>query len=536
MRGNPYCDEDSIVTVGNRTPIGSRMLIGLCCIGLLGIPACGDGGSRRPDPMDASRGAAKQLLGRLEAYYGGPEVLRETWLVPPDREDQLPGLRYLAERMARALVWGDSFVVGAMGSSVTAGTGSCNYDSYPRQLERLLSPVFAAGGVELEVRNAGQGGNCGDSFRNQIWCARTLLGDDIDVAHYSWTYFEEGEEDPPAYHEMFYRWVLQMEHGPVPELIYTHNCQDLPPADRQLLDRYSPFGVNILCMTRGIEGVGYPGKEWGVVGDSLHDTTRYGEILPIDSARRRSLGVVFRNWHPGPLLFQTTADALAYKYLKAWLLALDLVEREAAPRANWPEEASKLRPTALPTPMVCDPKLCAVESPPRCAYYAEPRYGSHQVDLKAPSLAVGQPNEAECGKEPGEVDRGWYIDRIVPDFYMPDEERGLVECEPLDRCGGVRAQSAVTPQPLVFRLPSLDVGRIQVCCSAKRCGESLLRAGAEFTVDGQQVQSPVALEKCVVLTETFSGKFVSDAPLHEVRIVVPARKDPLPGISHVFGL
>ena len=29
-----------------------------------------------------------------------------------------------------------------------------------------------------------------------------------------------------------------------------------------------------------------------------------------DAERRDSLGVVWRNWHPGPLLFQTVADSL----------------------------------------------------------------------------------------------------------------------------------------------------------------------------------------------------------------------------------
>jgi hypothetical protein len=54
---------------------------------------------------------------------------------------------------------------------------------YQKQLQRLLAPVWAAAGGSIEVRNAGQGGSCGDTFRNQVWCQRHMLGDDADEAH-----------------------------------------------------------------------------------------------------------------------------------------------------------------------------------------------------------------------------------------------------------------------------------------------------------------------------------------------------------------
>ena len=41
---------------------------------------------------------------------------------------------------------------------------NCNYDSFERQLERMLTPLFARAGVKLEVRNAGEGTATSTSF------------------------------------------------------------------------------------------------------------------------------------------------------------------------------------------------------------------------------------------------------------------------------------------------------------------------------------------------------------------------------------
>ena len=90
---------------------------------------------------------------------------------------------------------------------------------------------------------------------------------------------------------------------------------------------------------------------WGQIGDGYHNITRYGEletdphrrdrlvmgifvvifqpILIFNQSRfchRYSLGVVMRNWHPGPMGFQLTSDAFTYVYTKALLQALDRIE------------------------------------------------------------------------------------------------------------------------------------------------------------------------------------------------------------------
>ena len=63
------------------------------------------------------------------------------------------------------------------------------------------------------------------------------------------------------------------------------------------------LATSLYCMERQV-----------VAGDTLHETTRYGMASNVSSTRQKSLGVVYRNWHPGPLGFQVIADSFAYFY------------------------------------------------------------------------------------------------------------------------------------------------------------------------------------------------------------------------------
>ena len=102
----------------------------------------------------------------------------------------------------------------------------------------------------------------------------------------------------------------------------------------KIFTNYAKWGVNAVCLQGGLKQLGYVGKKWGAVGDGTHLMTRYGDQavpppLPATAtaaqiaARKKSLGVVFRNWHPGPLGFQVVADGLLYYYTAAMLRALD---------------------------------------------------------------------------------------------------------------------------------------------------------------------------------------------------------------------
>lgn len=148
----------------------------------------------------ATREAANDLITMLELYYNGEEqsknMMLESWLLPWDFDpqtndtDKLIMKNKLVDTMARALVTNDQheFIIGTIGSSVAAGHDNCNYDSYERQMERTLGPVWEKAGMKLVCQNAGEGGGCGDDFSNQVFCIKQNVSPNIDIAHYSWTY------------------------------------------------------------------------------------------------------------------------------------------------------------------------------------------------------------------------------------------------------------------------------------------------------------------------------------------------------------
>ena len=212
------------------------------------------------------------FLNSLEDYYQHSHILDDTWNNPMEGV----GMQQLADKMKK-----EKFVIGVIGSSVAAGHDNCNYDSYERQLERTLQPIFEFYGKTVEVRNAGEGGGCGDSYRNQIWCVRNMVGDDVDVVHYSWTYFEAGDRTVEAWHEMFIRWSLLLDNAPVPTIINVGEG-----GVDHLYNHYKQFGYNTIYLQKGLKKQ-FPKykKEWGVVGDGMHNETRYG-----------GSGVMWRNW------------------------------------------------------------------------------------------------------------------------------------------------------------------------------------------------------------------------------------------------
>jgi hypothetical protein len=70
------------------------------------------------------------------------------------------------------------FVVGVMGTSVTAGHDNWFNESWAQVLGAWLAPTFAAAGVSVEVRNHAIGGN---RYETSAYCARATVGDDVDA-------------------------------------------------------------------------------------------------------------------------------------------------------------------------------------------------------------------------------------------------------------------------------------------------------------------------------------------------------------------
>lgn len=492
------------------------------------------GGTLSPDRLRAVRAEATGLIGTLDGYYSGRDrarrMLMGAWLDPwdlggetavaeppaPAEEDSRRRLGLgrrgrgkdkrgikrpwhsrsrqqrlrsskLVDTMARALVTDEqnAFVIGTIGSSVAAGHDNCRYDSYEEQLRRTLGPVWDAAGMTLEVQNAGQGGGCGDDYKNQAFCLGQNVSPEIDVAHYTWTYFEAGDFDGKvAARESLVRWAQMLPHQPPVHVI---NVQHLPdphrePKEYDLPDRYAAYGYNAFYMKSGYANGGYDYERavsergvdhfsWGHVGDGYHNATRYGEDEP-DPLRRESLGVVMRNWHPGPLAFQFVSDAFAYLYAEAVLRALDLIEAEVGrgrdPRDRWSASGRPvLLGRSLPDPLYCDPEYCVVDEAPGCLNFELPTYGRWGARVEDP-YDVLNPHAGEL--QAWEVyhqqnDWDFMVGKLDAAVFQNREDREL--CRHLDQCGGISALSAQNGM-VVFRLPKMEVGLVAICgCCGK---------------------------------------------------------------------
>jgi len=96
----------------------------------------------------------------------------------------------LVERLLRAMVLGDSFVVSIGGMSDVAGHGNLFDESYPVVLEMAVIEVFATAGVKFSARNMAMGGV--PSFPNSV-CMEDNFGADTDVAVWDFRMVERDE-------------------------------------------------------------------------------------------------------------------------------------------------------------------------------------------------------------------------------------------------------------------------------------------------------------------------------------------------------
>ena len=507
-----------------------------------------------PAKLAAGRAAAQNVRALLEKYYGGhSELLGLGWHIPPS--DAGANQDKLVDTFARALVDDkqSKFMIGTIGSSVAAGHDNCNYDSYEKQTERLFKPVWEAMGMQFEHQNAGEGGGCGDSHDNQIFCVKQNVSPHVDIVHYSWTYFE-GRDGAPVQHEYLVRWAAMMERQPpvhffdvggtFDEAGKRTDCYGVQAA---LFKQYAYLGANAFCLEAALyAGRQYPGKVWGHVGDGYHNTTRYGEVEP-NSERRDSLGVLFRNWHPGPLGFQTSADNFVYHYAGYLLKAMEAVEKSWAagedPRKKWTIKREPMLKSELPKPLTpgVDPRYAVVDDPPECLNNELPTYGQHGVSVAAP--------DDELNPYRGQV-QAWKLWHDEPPDLIPRFEQKFYEatpefCRHLDHCGGLQSGDGPDAGWLVLKLPKMSVGLIVMCaCCGKDVAKKQIKENdaLEVYLDGKLLDHARwdywPNNKCVRIAQEFPSN-MNDGTGH-IYLAVRIKPDavaPTPvTISHVFTL
>jgi len=529
-------------------------------------------GSFTLDHLKATRAECEKVTTLLEEYYSSKEqtvaMLLNPWVEPWNFDDAPDGKSSetnhdrtdkLVDTMARALVTDDqkTFLMGGIGSSVMAGHDNCHYDSYESQMERLWGDVWKAAGMEFVFQNAGEGGGCGDSFENQHFCVKQNVSPDVDIVHYEWTYFEHGAAGKE--HENLIRWTQMLPKQPPVQIF---NTGVLSQSDGELARHYAKYGFNAFYMKTAFVNGGHDyhseqtRKEdpidrfgWGQVGDGYHETTRYGE-LEDDEARKTSLGVVMRNWHPGPMSFQLTSDAFTYVYTQALLKALDLIEKDISdgidPREKWSaSERPLLLKKDLPEPKQCDPEYCVVDEVPGCLNYELPTFGNWGPRVEDPDDDLnpyrGETQKWDVWRTNNNL---WYMVGKQDTSVFKDREDQEI-CRHLDACGGISAQKADDGM-VVFRLPKMEVGLVVICgCCGKDVGQSLFMNNQNIEISYNTV--PIdrkdwdiwPTKKCVRILKRFptSGR-ESQTPTGHAYLAIKVLKDmgePV-RISHVITL
>ena len=273
------------------------------------------------DHLHATRGEATKIVTLLDEYYFGKDqakrMLMDAWLGEWDFDAPIDDAAMettrvraakLVDTMARALVTDNqkTFLMGGIGSSVMAGHDNCHYDSYQTQMERMWSPVWKAANMDFIFQNAGEGGGCGDSHHNQHFCVKQNISPEVDIVHYSWTYFEGRHAQTE--HEDLVRWSQMLPKQPLVHILNAGLPDGSDHPYSQLTEYYAKYGLNSYYMTQALNNGGHDYEAErndpdnpinrlgaGVPGDGYHNTTRYGE-LEDNEERKQSLGVVFRNW------------------------------------------------------------------------------------------------------------------------------------------------------------------------------------------------------------------------------------------------
>jgi len=280
-----------------------------------------------PDEMKAH---LLKFQAMLEHYYEGiASSTLERQLVPDSGSEHYgPMVQANADQMARIILRagraepsaGASMTIGVLGDSVTAGQDNCYYDAWPEVLRRTLSPIMGAMGVTLSVRNAGKNG--GWNLASQMMCAHDMLGastadgGSLDFLYQTNPFVSATGVD--AEH-MIRRAVLG--DGAVVSIVNQKtDMVDLTPYFARGLTVAKVYGDSPPEMGTARDGHKYkfwfPARDrafWGMLGDGFcHLTTRGG-----------SSTVVNRNWHWGPKLHETYADAYALLLARATVKAID---------------------------------------------------------------------------------------------------------------------------------------------------------------------------------------------------------------------
>jgi hypothetical protein len=287
---------------------------------------------------------------------------------------------------------------------------------------------------------------------------------------------------------------------------------------------YASYGYNAFCIQTALYFGGYDYDTdianginrfgWQYHGDGYHNTTRYGEKLSDDDPRKESLGVVYRNWHPGPLGFQIASDSFAYVYISGLLLVLDIIEDDMDSGVNvferWFDSEGKRNllqlppPKTMPIPLFCDPVYCSTPHPPSCLNYELPTFGPAGINVHSVEdnwSLWHEPNQ--WNYMVGKVDIAIFKKKDDPEWYR--------KCAHLDACGGISTSGGGAGN-IIYELPveKMTAGLIFICvCCGKKVAESMVlnNDNLVFKLNGRVLDKEgmdlYPVDKCIRLLKGF---------------------------------
>lgn len=272
---------------------------------------------------------------------------------------------HLTKKFNRALLEQGKFVIGVMGTSVTAGHDNMFNQSFPIVWGQLMQEAFTAAGVELVMRNHAMGWN---PIHPSYFCVGEIAGQDADVTMWEFGMMGGGEGDM----EQFIRSSILMPGQPHVLICDPGEGPRNPPAGEVLERRTDPPPA--------------PWKrasmDWYIDdGFSFATNQLVQSFMFLDHLPEYQYGTLYgkdkvtdrpASWHPGPHGHRFRAEILAWNYLGFFEKALAGVhEKIAAEEAD----LSSLLPEKLvvPPPTECQPELCGGLA--QCSTSFEPRVG-----------------------------------------------------------------------------------------------------------------------------------------------------------------
>ena len=177
----------------------------------------------------------------LNYYHGDESILRKAAILSPEDADTPLSARLALLALGRKR----RLVIGAMGSSVTAGHDSFHDAAWPAVLERWLAPTFKQLGATLVVRNQAVGG--ATPFPASL-CVRSMLGSDVDILLREWEYWrysdglpasslfaKPGANSEHAAMELFLRAALALPSQPAVHFLSLNTEGAASPRDATML-------------------------------------------------------------------------------------------------------------------------------------------------------------------------------------------------------------------------------------------------------------------------------------------------------------